>query len=111
TTGSLAGNFGLQPLIDKSLAIVSDARFSGPNVATVVERLLCISGEDTLTIDRKFLGAVSMKLATRFMFLSNELPRLADSSTALAGRFLVLRLTRSFYGHEDHSLTEQLLEE
>lgn len=47
TTGSLAGAFGLQPLIDKSLAIVSDARFSGENVATVVERLLCISGEDT----------------------------------------------------------------
>lgn len=111
TTSSLAGNFGLQPLIDKSLAIVSDARFTGESVATVVERLLCISGEDTLTIDRKFLGSVSMKLPTRFMFLTNELPRLHDASTALARRFLVLRLTESFYGHEDVTLTDQLLTE
>ncbi|MBX3324095.1 MAG: hypothetical protein KF757_14030 [Phycisphaeraceae bacterium] len=111
TTSSLAGNFGLQPLIEKSLAIVSDARFGGDNVGTVVERLLCISGEDTLTVDRKFLGSVSMKLPTRFMFLTNELPRLNDASTALAGRFLVLRLSTSFYGHEDVTLTDQLLAE
>ncbi|MBX3356685.1 MAG: hypothetical protein KF724_13400 [Phycisphaeraceae bacterium] len=111
TTSSLAGSFGLQPLIDKSLAIVSDARFGGDTVGTVVERLLCISGEDTLTIDRKFLGAVSMKLPTRFVFLTNELPRLNDASAALARRFLVLRLTRSFYGQEDVKLTKHLLDE
>ncbi|HRQ73989.1 MAG TPA: phage/plasmid primase, P4 family [Phycisphaerales bacterium] len=111
TTGSLAGNFALQPLIDKSLAIVSDARFTGDSVGTVVERLLCISGEDTLTVDRKFLGSVSMKLPTRFVFLTNELPRLNDASTALAGRFLVLRLMHSFYGQEDPILTDQLLAE
>jgi putative DNA primase/helicase len=111
TTSSLAGAFGLQPLIGKSLAIVSDARFTGDHVATVVERLLCISGEDALTIDRKFLGAVTMKLSTRFVFLTNELPRLNDASTALAGRFLILRLTRSFYDQEDPTLTERLSQE
>ncbi len=47
------------------------------------------SGEDTLPIDRKFLGSVSMKLATRFMFLTNELPRLNDASTALEAQLLV----------------------
>jgi putative DNA primase/helicase len=111
TTGSLAGPFGLQPLIGKSLAIVSDARFSGENIATVVERLLCISGEDTLTIDRKHLESVTMKLPTRFMFLTNELPRLNDASGALAGRFMVLRLTKGWYGQEDVTLTERLLAE
>jgi putative DNA primase/helicase len=111
TTGSLAGTFGLQTLIGKSLAIVSDARFSGENVATVVERLLCIVGEDSLSIDRKYLGAVTMKLSTRFTFLTNELPRLADSSNALTGRFLVLRLQRSFYGKEDTGLTRALISE
>jgi putative DNA primase/helicase len=98
TTSSLAGAFGLQPLIGKSLAIVSDARFTGDNVGVVVERLLCISGEDTLTVDRKFLGSVTMKLPTRFIFLTNELPRMNDASGALAGRFVILRLTKSFYG-------------
>lgn len=111
TTSSLAGPFGLQPLIGKGLAIVSDARFHGENIATVVERLLCISGEDMLTIDRKNLTSVTLKLPTRFMFLTNEFPRLSDSSGALAGRFVILRLTESLYGKEDTGLTERLLSE
>ena len=32
--------------------------------------------------------------------LSNEMPRLPDTSGALASRFIVLRLTESFYGKE-----------
>lgn len=111
TTSSLAGPFGLQSLIGKTLAIVSDARFHGENIATVVERLLCISGEDTLTVDRKHMTSVTMKLPTRFMFLTNEFPRLTDASGALAGRFVILRLTESFYGKEDTGLTDRLLGE
>lgn len=111
TTSSLAGPFGLQPLIGKALAIVSDARFSGRDIQTVVERLLCISGEDTLTIDRKHLPSVTMKLPTRFVFLTNELPRLTDASGALSGRFMMLRLTENFYGREDKTLTGKLLTE
>jgi putative DNA primase/helicase len=104
----LAGSFGLQPLVGKCLAIVSDARFSGKDMPTVVERLLCISGEDSLTIDRKHLSSATMKLPTRLMFLSNELPRLSEASGALAGRFLILMLKKSFYGQECTDLTEQL---
>lgn len=111
TTSSLAGNFGLQPLLGKSLAIVSDARFAGDSIQTVIERLLCISGEDALTVDRKHKTSVTMKLPTRFMFMSNELPRLSDASGALAGRFVILQMTKSFYGHEDRGLTARLLED
>ena len=46
----------------------------------VVERLLSISGEDALTIDRKNLEPTTVKLPTRLMVFSNELPRLGDSS-------------------------------
>jgi putative DNA primase/helicase len=111
TTSSLAGPFGLQPLIGKSLAIVSDARFAGKDIQTVIERLLCISGEDALTVDRKHMTSVTLKLPTRFVFLTNELPKLTDSSGALAGRFMILRLTESFYGREDKSLTAKLISE
>jgi putative DNA primase/helicase len=111
TCSSLAGTFGLQPLIGKSLAIVSDARFTGEHSGVVVERLLCVSGEDSLTIDRKFLGAITIKLPTRFVFLTNELPRFTDASTALAGRFLILQLARSFFGEEDPTLTDRLTTE
>lgn len=111
TTSGLAGSFGLQPLVGKSLAIVSDARFSGDSIQTVVERLLCISGEDALTIERKHKTSVTMKLPTRFMFMTNELPRLHDASGALAGRFMILQLSQSFYGQEDRNLTAKLLDE
>ena len=90
---------------------MSDARFHGENIATVVERLLCISGEDMLTIDRKHTTSVTMKLPTRFIFLTNEFPRLNDASGALAGRFVILRLTESFYGKEDTSLSNRLYDE
>ncbi|PIW01652.1 MAG: hypothetical protein COW41_01995 [Deltaproteobacteria bacterium CG17_big_fil_post_rev_8_21_14_2_50_51_6] len=112
TTNSLATQFGLQPLIGKSLAIVSDARFTGtPDHIIVAERLLNISGEDALTIPRKYSEDVTLKLPTRFMFLSNELPRLTDASGALAGRFIVLQLIESFFGKEDVNLTDRLLSE
>ena len=111
TTGSLAGTFGLQPLIGKSLAIVSDARFTGQDIGTVVERLLCISGEDTLTIDRKHKESVTMKLISRFMLLTNELPRLTDASNALAGRFMILEINQSWFGREDLGLLGRLEQE
>jgi putative DNA primase/helicase len=90
---------------------VSDARFAGDHVAVVVERLLCISGEDAVTVDRKFKGSLTLKLPTRFVFLTNELPRMNDASGALAGRFLFLRTVRSFYGKEDTGLTGRLYAE
>ena len=112
TLSSLTQNFGLAPLIGKIAAIVSDARLGGRvDQQTITERLLSISGEDNITIDRKFLAPWTGRLTTRFLILTNELPRLADASGALARRFIVLRLTRSFYGREDHNLTDRLLAE
>jgi len=43
--------------------------------------------------------------------MSNELPRLGDVSGALASRFVILTLERSFYGREDHGLGERLMSE
>ena len=112
TLASLATNFGLWPLLGKSLAIISDARLSGrTDSAIVVERLLSISGEDALTVDRKNLEPVTGKLNTRLVILTNELPRLGDASGALTSRIIALRLTKSFYGRENHNLTDNLLAE
>ena len=77
----------------------------------MTERLLSISGEDSLSIGRKYTTAVQCKLDTRLMLLSNELPRFSDVSGALAGRMIILRLTRSWYGVEDAGLLERLLPE
>jgi putative DNA primase/helicase len=112
TLAGLGMNFGLAPLMGKRVAIISDARLGGrADQHAIAERLLSITGEDAITIDRKYRDAWTGRLQIRFLILSNELPRLADASGALAGRFIVLILTRSFYGHEDHGLTNRLLAE
>jgi putative DNA primase/helicase len=106
---SLGQRFGLAPLIGKPLGIMADARLSGrTDTAGVLEALLNISGEDSVTIDRKHREPWIGKLPTRFLLLSNELPRLADNSGVFAGRFVLLRLTRSFYGNEDIGLEKRL---
>jgi putative DNA primase/helicase len=112
TLASLGTNFGLWPLMNKTLAIISDARLSGrTDVAQVTERLLSISGEDAQTIDRKYLTPATVKLLVRFMILTNELPRLSDPSGALVGRIVLIRQTLSWYGKEDRKLTSTLLAE
>ncbi|MBA2513361.1 MAG: NTP-binding protein [Solirubrobacterales bacterium] len=110
TLSSLNGDFGLAPLLGKTLAVVSDARLNGRGANTVVERLLSISGEDSLTVNRKYREQWTGKLPTRLMVCSNELPQLGDASAAIAGRFVPLMLTRSWLGKEDHGLELALRE-
>jgi putative DNA primase/helicase len=112
TLGSLTGPFGLQPLLGKTLAVISDARLSRrTDAAVVVERLLSISGEDSQTVERKYQSSVTGKLPVRFVILTNELPRIDDPSGALVSRLVVLRLTESWFGREDVRLTDRLLGE
>ena len=64
TLAGMATNFGLWSLIGKSVAIISDARLSGrADQVAVVERLLSISGEDAITIDRKNLQPLTCRVA------------------------------------------------
>ena len=70
----------------------------------VVERLLSISGEDTLTVNRNYRDQWTGKLPSRLHVIRNELPRLGDASAAIVGRIVLLPLSRSWLGREDHGL-------
>lgn len=112
TLAGLGQNFGLAGLIGKPLAVISDARLSGrSDLAAVVENLLRVSGEDSVSVPRKFQTDWVGQLPTRFLMLTNELPALMDSSGALASRFVILPMTQTFYGREDKALTGRLLAE
>jgi putative DNA primase/helicase len=109
---SLGTNFGLQDLIGKPVALISDARIGSRSDASLIaERLLSISGEDLQNVDRKYTPPWSGYLPTRFVVLTNELPRFTDASGAVASRFIVLLLNHSFYGKENPTLTEELCKE
>jgi putative DNA primase/helicase len=107
---NLGETFGLQPLLDKMLGIVPDARLSGRS-HVLVERLLAIFGADDLTVARKNTTSVTVRLPTRFVFLTNVLPALADSSGTIASRFVVLTMAISFLGREDRELEARLTRE
>lgn len=111
TLSSLGSDFGLAPLLGKSLAVISDARLNGRDSSVVVERLLAISGRDTITVNRKYRDQWTGQLPTRFLVISNELPHLGDASHAIVGRLLVLQLCRSWLGNEDRGLEASLHQE
>ena len=109
TMSSLSGDFGLEPLIPRPIAIISDARIGQrTDKAAVTERLLSISGEDTMSVNRKNTSFWHGKLQTRFIIITNEIPALADGSGALANRFIIVLLQTSFLGKEDPALFEKL---
>lgn len=109
---SLGTNFGLQPLVGKRLAMISDARLSGKaDQAPIAENLLRISGEDSITLDRKNQTAWSGKLSTRFVMAANGIPAFTDHSGALPNRFIMLKMHHSNLGKEDPGLSARLLRE
>ena len=79
TLSSLSTNFGLAPLIGKRLAVISDARLGGrADQSIIVERILSITGEDTLTVDWRTAMPGVDDLKSDSVMLTNQLPRLTD---------------------------------
>lgn len=109
---SLSGDFGLQQLLGKQLAVVSDMRL-GPRTdqAAIAENLLRISGEDRVSVNRKHRDFWNGTLSTRFLIMTNVLPRFADASGALANRFVPLVIRESFFGRENPNLSAELRKE
>jgi putative DNA primase/helicase len=70
TFAGLASHFGAACLIGKPVAIIGDARQSHrSDWAIALERLLMISGEDAMTIDRKNCSDWTGKLPTRLILI------------------------------------------
>lgn len=113
TLSSLAGPFGLWPMLNKFVALIPDARLSGRDDAVaVVERMLSITGEDPQDIHRKNLPTLTgIRMPIRFVLMSNELPNMRDASGAFMTRVVLLRMTKSFVGCEDRGLGERLAKE
>lgn len=104
--------YGMWPLVGKTVAIIGDARLSGrTDTAEIVETLLSISGEDKQTVNRKHMSYVHTRLRTRFTILSNAMPDLQDTSGAFHSRCLLLETKQSFEGRENKNLEQELLAE
>lgn len=112
TLASLGQQFGLQVLIGKTAALVSDARLGGrADIAAIAENVLRLTGEDEISVERKFQTSYTARLLARLIVLGNEVPTFRDAAAALPSRFVILQTTRSFFGAEDHGLEAKLVAE
>jgi P4 family phage/plasmid primase-like protien len=109
--GELCDTFGLQPWLGKLLASFTDARAPERNRSAVVSQLLRIVGGDTITVNRKNKESWNGYLPTRLVIYSNEVLQLTENSNALTGRMIVLKMTKSFFNHEDTDLSHKLEQE
>lgn len=109
---NLAGDFGLESLLRKKVAVIGDAHHgTRDRISRAKEVLLGVTGNDHMPINRKNKTEITEQLGTRLMISSNEPPRFADSMDALANRTLTLYFNKSFVGREDPTLAKRLLTE
>jgi putative DNA primase/helicase len=118
----LSGQFSKEALIAKKVGVFPDVRFkpgklwgqvwdAGGITHTSAELVLNITGEDPLTIQRKYLKDWHGKLALKMWLLANDPPNLNDASGVLPLRFIKLLFRESFLGREDVDLRAKLAAE
>ncbi|MER8672976.1 phage/plasmid primase, P4 family [Mesorhizobium sp. M0037] len=101
----LAQPFGMEELLDATVAVVGDAKISKHTDSGVIaERLKGVSGEDVVPVQRKYKGKVTAKLNTRFVISSNGLLGITDNSGVLPSRIIMMRFKISFLGREERTL-------
>jgi putative DNA primase/helicase len=113
TLKHLAGEFGLQNLVGKSVMVAADSRaaLKAEDMQSAIERLLSLSANDKVIINRKNKMPLSMRLGVRPVIMSNELPAFMDSSNAINQRMVMLKMRKSYVGREDNTLKARLMKE
>ena len=105
TLDSMGTNFGMSAFIGKQLAIVGDMRLGSKcDRDLLAENILKLSGRGLFTIDRKHKDHWTGPLPCKLFLISNEMPKIKDTSGALASRSIIFQTRVSFYGREDPHL-------
>lgn len=107
---SISEQFGVEPLLGKLAAIMSDIRIPrSADPMQALETILQIVGGDAIDVPRKHkTNLAAVNLTTRFTLAANELPELPDHSQALARRLAIIHFDRDFIGRADSTLKDRL---
>lgn len=110
---TLGDTYGLENLFGTMVATITEMKMPRSAIAEQsFETLLQITGDDTVSINRKYKPILkAVKLKTRFLISCNELPSFADHSGALKRRMKVLEFARSFADKPDLGLQARLEKE
>ncbi len=105
----LVNPFYLSELQNKLVNISSEINAKNAVSDALIKKL---SGEDSITADRKFRDPVKFFSFARLLFSVNEVPLIEDRTHAFYRRLLVVEFTRTFTEDEQQrDLREQLLRE
>lgn len=105
-------DFALEAIRGKTLVTLTDMRL-GPDIKQdLVERLLSISGEDLMGVNRKHKSVLHEKLDARIVIATNEIPNLPDDGGALCRRYKVFQFYRAIPAErQDPRLSDALAAE
>ncbi|UYO62368.1 phage/plasmid primase, P4 family [Acetobacterium wieringae] len=110
TLNDINSRFGLAPMFGKKLNLANESEVSG---LFRTERLKLLCTNDKVTVDRKGLSALNVRLSIKLLFLTNNMPELiTDTKYGLERRLHITPFPAKFVGKEvDINLTEKLLQE
>jgi len=90
-------SFGLEPLIGKYAATLAEEKPSSRKEAErVVNALKRITGQDSVSVRRKYKTSVQAKLICRFTYVGNQLPQYTDNSGAFMRRVNILHYPNNY---------------
>lgn len=94
---ALNDKFGTSELVNKYAALISeDRQNTSADSNKVLSLIKKITGEDMVTVQRKYRDAHSVQLFSRFTYAGNELPIWNDDSRAIVRRFNLLYYPNDF---------------
>lgn len=113
TFSSLAGPFGLQPLLGKLICTMPDVRIAQyAEAMRGLEVLLALTGDDSVSVNRKNKDFIdSVHLNARIVMASNGFLDIPDHASAMLRRVLLLDYKHSFKDHPDTTLGVKIKEE
>ena len=102
--------FGLQPLIGKRINTLFDISEEEINDPSVIK---AVSGEDSITIDRKFKESVTFEngLPVKTIGAGNVLPKIRDDTQAMARRLNITKVNNDFTDKPVERLAQKLLDD
>ena len=94
----MTSQFGLEQLIGKYAAIITEERATNHvDADRILQKLKKITGQDMISVARKYKEAVHVRFISRFTYAGNELPKFHDEPQATLRRFLLLFYPNNFY--------------
>lgn len=99
----LETEFGKQPLLGKRINIIPDLK---KITLKDMGYLKAITGEDVITVNRKYKDPVTTQLCCKVIGAGNHLPRIEEDTQAIWRRMKVIKLTNTF---KDPNVKKNLL--